>query len=51
MAKRARGQKLDSEIPSSLMRCICGITFDGQKPTEAYDHRRHIYAAQAEGRR
>jgi hypothetical protein len=28
-----------------------GVTFDSHKPAESYDHRRHIYAAQAEGRR
>ncbi|MET4235546.1 hypothetical protein ABIA85_008857 [Bradyrhizobium sp. LA6.10] len=27
-AKRARGEKLDSEIRSTLMRCVCGTTFD-----------------------
>jgi hypothetical protein len=43
-AKRARGEKLDSEIPSSIMRCICGVRFDSHKPTESYDHRGHIYA-------
>lgn len=25
---RARGEKLPSQIPSSLMRCVCGVTFD-----------------------
>jgi hypothetical protein len=33
--------------PSSLMRCVCGVTFDSHKPAESYDHRLHIYAAQA----
>ena len=47
-AKRDRGEKLDSEIPSSIMRCICGIRFDSHKPAESYDHRQHLYAAQAE---
>ncbi|UFW48505.1 MULTISPECIES: hypothetical protein [Bradyrhizobium] len=48
--KRARGEKLDSEIRSTLMRCVCGTTFDSWKPTESYAHRAHIYAAQAAGR-
>jgi hypothetical protein len=47
-AKRARGEKLEAEIPSSLMRCVCGVTFDSHKPAESYDHRCHIYAAQAQ---
>jgi hypothetical protein len=34
---RARGEKLLSQIPSSLMQY-------GHKPDESYDHRRHIYA-------
>lgn len=50
-AIRARGEKLPSEIPSSLMRCVCGVTFDSHTPAESYDHRGHIYAAHAEGRR
>jgi len=41
---RARGEKLLSQIPSSLMQCVCGVTFDGHEPDESYDHRRHIYA-------
>ena len=39
---RARGEKLPSQIPSSLMRCVCGVTC--HKPDESHDHRRHIYA-------
>jgi hypothetical protein len=46
-AAHARGEKLPSEAPSSLMRCVCGVTFDSHKPAESYDHRLHIYAAQA----
>ncbi|WP_247310149.1 MULTISPECIES: hypothetical protein [unclassified Bradyrhizobium] len=46
-AKRARGEKLDSEIRSTLMRCVCGTTFDSWKPAESYPHRAHITAAQA----
>jgi hypothetical protein len=48
-AKPARGEKLDSEIPSSIMRCVCGIRFDSHEPAESYDHRGHIYAAQQQG--
>jgi hypothetical protein len=44
-----RGEKLPSQIPTSMMRCPCGERFDSHKPAESYDHRRHIYAAQAEG--
>jgi hypothetical protein len=43
----ARGEKLPSEIPSPLMRCVCGVTFDSHKPAESYDHRVHIYTAWA----
>jgi hypothetical protein len=50
LAKRACAEKLPSQIPSSVMRCVCGVTFDSHKPAESYDHRAHIYAAQAEGR-
>jgi len=46
-AKRARGEKLESEIHSSLMRCVCGTMFDSWKPDESYPHRAHIYAAHA----
>ena len=46
-AKRARGEKLDSEIRSTLMRCVCGTTFNSWKPAESYPHRVHITAAQA----
>jgi hypothetical protein len=48
-AKRERGEKLDTEFPNSMMRCVCPIVFDSHKPTESYEHRRHIYAAQAAG--
>ena len=44
-ASWARGEK--PPPPSSLMRCVCGVTFDSHKPAESYDHRGHIYAAQA----
>lgn len=42
----ARGEKLPSQQPSSLMRCPCGATFDSHRPTESHVHRQHIYAAQ-----
>jgi hypothetical protein len=48
---QARGERLPSEIFSSMMRCVCGVHFDSHKPAESYDHRAHIYAAQAEGHR
>ena len=46
-AIHARGERLPSETPSSLMRCDCGLTFDSHRPAESYDHRLHIYATQA----
>jgi hypothetical protein len=49
-AIRARGEKLPSEVFSKIMRCVCGVQFDSWKPDESYNHRAHIYAAQAEGR-
>jgi hypothetical protein len=48
-AIHARGEKLPSEIFSSMMRCVCGVQFDSWKPEESYDHRAHIYAAEQEG--
>jgi|GEM_PF-1417683 len=30
----ARGEKLPSQIPSSIMRCVCGVRFDSWKPAE-----------------
>jgi hypothetical protein len=50
-AIRARGEKLPSEVFSSMMRCVCGVRFDSWKPDESYDHRGHIYAAQVAVRR
>lgn len=41
-----RGEKLPSQIPSSLMRCTCGATFDSHRPAENQIHAPHIYAAQ-----
>jgi hypothetical protein len=49
-AIQARGEKLPSEVFSSMMRCVCGVQFDSWKPIESYDHRGHTYAAQAQGR-
>jgi hypothetical protein len=46
-AMRARGKKLPTELPNSFMRCVCGVKFDSHKPEESYEHRAHIYAAQA----
>jgi hypothetical protein len=43
--KRARGEKLDTEIASSMMRCVCGEMFDSHDPEGSLQHRRHIYAA------
>ena len=42
----ARGEKLPSQQPSSLMSCPCGATFDSHRPTESQIHAPHIYAAQ-----
>jgi hypothetical protein len=50
-ASWARGEKLPSEIASSMVRCVCGVRFDSWKSEESYDHRLHIYAAQAAVRR
>jgi hypothetical protein len=46
-AMRDRGEKMPTEFPSSLMPCVCGVTFDSHKPEESYQHRKHIYVAQA----
>jgi len=45
----ARGEKLPSEVFSTMMRCVCGMRFDSWKPAESYDHRGHIYAAERQG--
>ena len=42
----ARGEKLPSQIPSSLMLCPCGAKFDSHNPADSYEHRKHICAAQ-----
>ena len=49
--RRARGEKLDSEIPSSIVRCACGIRFDSHVLAENLVHLPHIYAAQAKGQK
>ncbi|MCP3406220.1 hypothetical protein [Bradyrhizobium sp. CCGB01] len=48
--KRARGEKLDSEIRSTMMRCACGAAFDSWKPADNQLHAPHIYAAQTMSR-
>jgi hypothetical protein len=35
----ARGEKLPSQIPSSMMRCHCGERFDSHDPTGSHVHR------------
>ena len=50
-AKRARGEKLESEIPSSMMRCSCGIKFDSHVMAANLVHLPHISAARAEGKK
>jgi hypothetical protein len=39
----ARGERLPSQIPSSMMRCPCGERFDSHDPEGNYVHRGHIY--------
>jgi hypothetical protein len=42
-----RGEKLPSQIFSSMMTCRCGVAFDSHDPEGSCVHRGHIYAAQA----
>jgi hypothetical protein len=42
-----RGERMPSQMPSSLMTCPCGETFDSHDPEGSYVHRVHVYAAQA----
>jgi hypothetical protein len=42
-----RGEKLPSQIPTTMMGCPCGARFDSHDPAGSYVHREHIYAAQA----
>jgi hypothetical protein len=41
-----RGEKLPTEIPSSMMRCACGARFDSHRLEKNLVHAPHIYAAQ-----
>jgi hypothetical protein len=41
-----RGERMPSQIPSSIMPCPCGARFDSHQPDESYPHRQHIYAKQ-----
>ena len=45
-----RGEKLPSQIPTSMMGCPCGVRFDSHDPAGSYIHRGHIYATQAADR-
>jgi hypothetical protein len=40
----ARGEKLSSQKPSTMMGCPCGARFDSHDPAGSYVHRGHIYA-------
>jgi hypothetical protein len=42
-----RGERFPSQLPSSLMRCPCGVPFDSHDPAGSYVHQGHIYAAHA----
>jgi hypothetical protein len=42
-----RGEKMPSQIPTSMMGCPCGERFDSHDPAGSYVHRGHIYAAQS----
>jgi hypothetical protein len=48
-AIRARGEKLPTELPSSLRLCICNVTFDSHLLAQNLVHAPHIYAAQSKG--
>jgi hypothetical protein len=43
----ARGEKLPSQKPSSLMTCPCGVRFDSHRLEHNLVHVPHISAAQA----
>jgi hypothetical protein len=45
-----RGEKLPTQLPSSMMRCPCGARFDSHDPAGSYVHRVHIYAEEARRR-
>jgi hypothetical protein len=40
-----RGEKLPSQISTTMMGCPCGARFDSHDPAGSYVHRGHIYAA------
>jgi len=42
-----RGERMPSQLPSSLMRCPCGETFDSHKLACTLTHVPHITAAHA----
>ena len=42
-----RGEKMPSQIPTSMMGCPCGARFDSHDPAGSYVHLGHIYAAHA----
>jgi hypothetical protein len=46
-AMQERGERLPSQLPTSLMGCPCGERFDSHDPAGSYVHREHIYAVQA----
>jgi hypothetical protein len=46
-AAHARGEKLPTEFPSSMMTCACGARFDSHKPADNAVHLPHVYAAKA----
>lgn len=46
----ARGEKLPSQIPSSKMRCPCGVEFDSHVLADNLAHVPHITAAQKRDR-
>jgi hypothetical protein len=39
-----RRERLPSQQPNSMMRCVCGTVFDRHRPEESLSHRQHIYA-------
>jgi len=47
----ARGEKLPTQFPSSMMICPCSARFDSHDPAGSYVHREHINAAEAAQRR
>jgi hypothetical protein len=41
-----RGERLPSQIPTTMMGCPCGARFDSHDPAGSYVHRGHIHAAE-----